>query len=66
MRKIKNMTDLTNDLVDVYEKLKAGHITTDKAKEQAKVAGKVIGSVRIQMEYNAQMKNNRTVSFLES
>lgn len=63
-KKINNIQDLTFDLVKTYEDLQAGRITTDKSKEVSRVAGRIIGASRTQMEYNAQMKNKKHVKFL--
>lgn len=62
---IKNMTDLTNDLVKNYEKLAKGMIPEKRAKEVTNMAGKIINSCKCQLEYNMFMKLNRKISFLD-
>ena len=63
--KINNIQDLTNHLVGNYEKLSDGHLQPKLAKEISNMAGKIIGSAKVNLEYNKFMKLNRKISFLE-
>lgn len=63
--KITNIEDLTNHLVSNYEKLSDGTLETKTAKEISNMAGKIIGSAKVNLEYNKFMKLRRKISFLE-
>ena len=65
VNKIKNMTDLTNDLVGNYENLVKGLITEKRAKEVSNMSGKIINSCKTQLEYNIFMKLNKKIAFLD-
>lgn len=62
---IKNIKDLTEHLVDHYEMLSDGKLTEKRAKEISNMAGKIIGSVKVNLEYNKYMKLKRKVAFLD-
>lgn len=67
MKKLKNIKDLRNNLISVYENLSSGQIGQNQAKESANVAGKIISSCKTQMEYNKITGNtDRKIKFLES
>lgn len=63
--KIKNMNDLTADLIGNYEKLTKGILTEKRAKEVSNMAGKIINSCKTQLEYNSFMKLNKKIPFLD-
>jgi hypothetical protein len=65
MEKIKNIIDLRNSLLDVYDKIRSGKIGIREAKENANVAGKIISTAKLQLEYNAYMKTQSPIEFLE-
>lgn len=65
LHQIKNIKDLTEDLVKNYEKLSKGQITEKKAKEISNMAGKIINSAKVNLEYNSYMKLNRKIDFLD-
>lgn len=62
---IKNVKHLTKHLVENYEKLSDELITEKRAKEISNMAGKIIGSVKVNLEYNKYMRLKRKISFLE-
>lgn len=64
-KKIKNIKDLTEDLVLNYEKLGKKLITEKHAKEVSNMAGKIISSVKVNLEYNLHMKIKRKILFLD-
>lgn len=64
--KINNMQELTKDLVESYEKLKNNQLPLKDAKEIANVAGKIIQSCKVQLEYNVHIKSEAKIAFLES
>lgn len=63
--KIKNVKDLTKHLVQNYEKLSDELITETKAKSISIMAGKIIGSVKVNLDYNKYMRLKRKISFLD-
>lgn len=63
---IKNITELRLDLMNVYSALKDGDIGLREAKERANVAGKILSSAKLQLEYNAYTKSDAKIPFLES
>lgn len=62
---INNIQDLTNHLVKNYEKLCSGELEAKEAKEISNMAGKIIGSAKVNLEYNKQMDYKRKISFLD-
>jgi len=62
---IRNITDLTNHLVENYQKLSDGQMLERRAKEISNMAGKIIGSVKVNLEYNKFMKLRRKINFLD-
>ena len=61
-----NVTELRDDLIEVYQDLKDGKIGIQEAKEQANVSGKIISSAKVQMEYNKMTGNNKnSIAFLD-
>lgn len=64
--KLNGITDLTNDLKNLYEDCRNEKVDIRNAKEIANVAGKLIKSAALKMEYNSKMGNNSKVEFLEN
>lgn len=64
-KEIKNVVDLRVDLLDIYGKLRNGEIGIREAKETANVAGKVLSSAKLQLEYNTHTKSDAKIPFLE-
>ena len=63
---IKNIKDLTEHLVMNYEKLSDGELIEKRAKEISNMAGKIIGSVKVNLEYNKFLKLKRKINFLDT
>jgi hypothetical protein len=62
-----NVTELRNDLIEVYQKLRVNEIGVQEAKELANVSGKIVSSAKTQMEYNKMTGNkNNTIKFLQA
>jgi hypothetical protein len=64
-KKINNIVDLRNDLIDVYDLLRNGEIGTAEVKDAANLAGKIHSSCKIQMEYNRMVQSKERIPFLE-
>ena len=62
---MKTVTTLRNELADVFDKLNAGIIKPKEAGELANVAGKMINSAKVQLEYYALRKETPTIDFLK-
>lgn len=63
---MKNCDELRQELALTFEKLKAGEIKTGEAAELANLAGKMINSAKVQVEYYAMRKEAPTIAFLEA
>jgi hypothetical protein len=63
--KISNVSELRDDLLLVYDGLRNGTLGLRDAKERSNVAGKIIGTAKLQLEYNAYTKSNAKIAFLE-
>jgi hypothetical protein len=61
-----NILELRNDLIESYEQLKGGKMSLRDAKERANLAGKIMGSAKLQLEYNVYAKRQTKIKFLEA
>lgn len=59
-------SELRNELAAVFAQLKAGEIKPGEAAELANLAGKMISSAKVQVEYYALRKEAPTIDFLEA
>lgn len=60
-----NATELRNDLIDVYEKLKDGKISRDYAVSMSRVAGNIINSAKLQLKYASQRGEIPNIPFID-
>lgn len=65
MPKITNINALREDLIDAYESLKADPRRVVQVAELANTAGKIIGSVKIELEYALLKKERPNLPFLD-
>ena len=63
---MKNVDELRGQLADVFSKLRAGEIKPGEAAELANLAGKMISSAKVQVEYYALRKEAPTIEFLRA
>lgn len=63
---MKNANELRNELSAVFAGLKDGTIKPSEAAEMSNVAGKMINSAKVQVEYYALRKEQPKIAFLES
>jgi hypothetical protein len=63
---MKNVTDLRDRLSTVFNNLESGEIEANKASELANIAGKMINSAKVQIEYYALRKEQPSISFLDA
>jgi hypothetical protein len=63
---MKNVDELRGQLADVFAKLRAGEIKPGEAAELANLAGKMISSAKVQVEYYVLRNEAPTIEFLRS
>ncbi len=62
---MKNAEELRDNLAQTFAQLKAGTIKPSEAAELANIAGKMIASAKVQVEYFALRKESPRIAFLE-
>jgi hypothetical protein len=60
----KNIEELRNGLLDAYEWVKADPRRANQVKEMTNAAGKVIGTIKLELEYSMLRKETPNISFL--
>lgn len=60
-----NVTDLREQLIEIFNKLKKKQIGVNEAKELANVSGKIISSAKTQLEYNKYCGSKDEIHFLK-
>jgi 5-formyltetrahydrofolate cyclo-ligase len=63
---VKNAEELRAELSQTFAQLKAGEIKPNEAAELANLAGKMIASAKVQVEYYALRKESPRIDWLES
>lgn len=63
---MKNCDELRAELAATFARLRAGEIKASEAAELANLAGKMIGSAKVQIEYYALRKESPRIEWLES
>lgn len=63
---MKNITELRNSLADNYTRMKSGKMGLNVGKELANTAGKIINSLRVELEYNGVMDIKKEIPFLQT
>ncbi len=63
---MKNAEELRAELSQTFAQLKAGEIKASEAAELANLAGKMIASAKVQVEYFALRKEAPKIDFLEN
>ena len=61
---MKNVDELRGQLAEVFAKLRAGEMKPGEAAELANLAGKMIGSAKVQVEFYALRKEMPDIKFL--
>lgn len=62
---MENATQLRDELAVVFDELRSGAIKPKDARELANVAGKIINSAKVQLEYHALRKTTPDIPFLD-
>jgi hypothetical protein len=63
---MKNATELREHLSQVFDELRSGKLKHSDAAELANLAGKMINSAKVQLEYYALIKETPSITFLKS
>ena len=63
---MQNITDLRTSLADNYEQMKADQMELKLGKELANTAGKIIASLKVELEYNSMMGIRNMIPFLQT
>jgi len=63
---MKNVNELRKNLSGIFEQLQNKSISTSEAAELANLAGKMISSAKVQIEYYALRKESPVINFLTS
>jgi hypothetical protein len=63
---MKNITELRTQLAQVFNDLRTGDVEVKTASELNNCAGKIINSLKVELEYNAMTDKNRKIKFLDS
>ena len=63
---MQNIVELRNSLSDNYTKMKAGKMGLNVGKELANTAGKIINSLKIELEYNSMMDIKKKIDYLDT
>ena len=61
---MKNVVELRDELAKVFSDLSNGGIKAKDAAEMANVAGKMIDSAKVQLEYHALRRDTPKIKFL--
>jgi len=63
---MKTVTDLRNDLIEIYKETKSGETDNQTAGVLANIAGKIIKSTALELNYNQFKKySQKKIKFLE-
>ncbi len=62
---MKNAEKLTQDLMNVFDKLQKGEIDTKHAHAMSKIANSAVNICKTQIQYNKQKNYNKKIKFLE-
>ena len=63
---MKNITELRASLLDNYTKMKADEMPIQTGKELANTAGKIINTLKIELEYNHLLGIKDEIEFLKN
>jgi hypothetical protein len=63
--KINNINDLRSELIEAFELVKGDIRRVPQGKELGNIAGKIINSCKLQIEYAQMKKEVVTIPFLE-
>lgn len=62
---MKDIKELRDNLTTLFTELKTGEFKGSDAKEMNNCAGKIINSIKVQLEYSALRKEKPEIEFLD-
>jgi hypothetical protein len=62
---MKNVSELRDQLSQVFADLRGGGLKHTDASELANIAGKMINSAKVQLDYYALTKQTKSIPFLD-
>lgn len=62
---MKKNIDLREEMISVFDDLRAGRIEKSQAKELSNVIGKILTSAKYEYEYNKMLGKKVTIDFFE-
>lgn len=62
---MRNITDLRDNLSTLFEQIKSGEVDVKHAAEMNNTAGKIIASLKVQLDYAELRKDVPTIPFLD-
>lgn len=63
---VRNIRELTEDLANVYNKVRNKELTSRDANDAANVAGKIMNSVKVELSYRQWLKERVRIPFIDS
>jgi|AntRauTorckE6833_2_1112554.scaffolds.fasta_scaffold34238_3 hypothetical protein len=63
---MQNITGLRESLTDNYEKMKKGEMPIKLGKELTNTAGKIIQSLKVELDYKQFMEDREPLPYLET
>jgi hypothetical protein len=62
---MKNVKDLRDSLIESFEGVKHENQPLNTAKQLANTAGRILGSVKLELEYNKSINVKKNIAFME-
>ena len=62
---MQNLKELRKDLAENYTQMKAKEMDLKMGKELANTAGKILTSIKIELEYNSMMGIKEEIEFMK-
>lgn len=63
---MQNITELRIQLLENYQQIKSGEMTVKVGCELNNTAGKVLNSLKVELEYNKMLEIKKRIAFLET
>ena len=62
---MQNINDLRNSLLKNYNNILTNKVSIEKSKEITSTAGKILGTLKVELDYNKIQGNKKKIKFLE-
>ena len=62
---MQNITELRKSLADNYQQMKDGKMEIKEGKELSNCAGKIIQSLKVELEYQTLLGTNKEIEYLK-